>query len=196
MTDDVGRRRVGSDLAADVVLFAGASGVLSLLAVERAKQPFQDCLALPGGFVEAGEEPRAAAARELEEETGVRVPRAGLAEVGCYDEPGRDPRGRVVSVVYRYYVERAPRVTAASDARAARWVPLDEFLAPGADVAFDHRDIVGDAVVAWLSGGRSSTGCAGSPGAGPPPGHAGRARPVDHHGTCDHRWAPGTRPRW
>ncbi|MEU4741031.1 NUDIX domain-containing protein [Actinosynnema sp. NPDC023658] len=167
MTDNEDGRRGACDLAVDVVLFAEPGGVLSVLAIERDKQPFRACLALPGGFVEAGEAPRVAAARELAEETGVEVAPTGLAEVGSYGTPGRDPRGNVVSIAYRGYAERAPRAVAASDARAARWISLHEFLDPAAGVAFDHRDIVGDALAAWLGEGRVP-GEGGTPGTGFP----------------------------
>lgn len=175
MANQDGRWPAAGRLTADVVLFTKQAGVLSVLAVERAKEPFLAALALPGGFVEPGERPPDAAVRELAEETGIVVRRDRLRRLGCYRAAGRDPRGHVVSVAYCGYTCGAPAVVGGSDARAARWVELRDFLSPAVAVAFDHRDIVVDAVVrrfgwtpsaadqegaAWLgaSGGRGRGG--------------------------------------
>jgi len=109
-----------------------------LLAVRRANPPFAGQLALPGGFVEAGETVEAACRRELAEETGLVVDTLRL--IGVYSEPGRDPRGPIVSVAYLARVgEVAPR--AGDDAAAAVWIDLDQ----AAGLAFDHARIVADA---------------------------------------------------
>lgn len=139
MTDDSGRR-----LAADVVLFTKRDGVLAVLVVERGKEPFRGALALPGGFVEPGERAADAAVRELAEEAGVVVVRDRLRRFGRYNKRGRDPRGAVESVAFHAYVAGAPSLTGGGDAAAARWVSLAEFFE--ADIAFDHRGIVADAV--------------------------------------------------
>ncbi|WP_405425577.1 NUDIX domain-containing protein [Streptomyces erythrochromogenes] len=123
--------------AADVVCVRGGD----VLVIERGWDPHQGLHALPGGHVDAGETSRAAAARELEEETGVRVDPRALVLVGIYDEPGRDPRGRYVSVAYRATVPAGTEACAGDDAAAVRWVPL---AAPGV-LAFDHAEIVADA---------------------------------------------------
>ncbi len=122
---------------ADVVCLRGTE----VLLIERGWPPHQGLLALPGGHVDAGETARAAAARELLEETGVNVSPDDLALVGVYDRPDRDPRGRYVSVAYLAVVPADTTARAGDDAAAVRWVPLS---APG-DLAFDHGDIVADA---------------------------------------------------
>ena len=147
MTDSGGSRPFSGRVTADVVLFTRQAGVLSVLAVERGKEPFRAVLALPGGFVESGESAPDAAVRELVEETGIRLGRKRLRRLGCYRTYGRDPRGRVVSVAFHGYASGAPAAVGGSDAKVARWVPVADFLSPGVEVAFDHRDIVRDAVV-------------------------------------------------
>ena len=68
-------------LTADVVVLR-LRGQLEVLLIERGNPPFQGCYALPGGFVDPDEAPRDAAARELDEETGVvNLP---MREIGVF----------------------------------------------------------------------------------------------------------------
>ncbi|MFI1510228.1 NUDIX domain-containing protein [Streptomyces sp. NPDC020597] len=119
---------------ADVVLLAAGH----VLLIERGWDPFEGCWALPGGHVDTGETSLAAAARELEEETGITVSADDLRQVGAFDDPGRDPRGRYVSVAYTATLPVPVRPTAGDDATAARWWPLNAL----PDLAFDHADIL------------------------------------------------------
>lgn len=123
---------------ADVVCIRGGD----VLLIERGWPPFQGALACPGGHVDPFETSREAAARELLEETAVRVAPESLTLVGIYDAPNRDPRGRYVTVAYLAVVPADTTATAGDDAAAVRWVPLD---APGNDLAFDHASILADA---------------------------------------------------
>lgn len=109
-----------------------------ILLIQRGWAPFKGLWALPGGHVDAGETSRTAAARELHEETGVRVDPASLQQAGVWDEPGRDPRGRYVSIAYLATLPQAVAPTAGDDACAARWWPLHD-LPP---LAFDHAAII------------------------------------------------------
>ncbi|MFD4528419.1 NUDIX domain-containing protein [Streptomyces sp. NPDC058470] len=122
---------------ADVVLLAAGH----VLLIERGWDPFKGRWALPGGHVDAGETSLAASVRELEEETGITVPAADLRQVGAFDAPGRDPRGRYVSVAYTATLPMPLRPTAGDDATAARWWPLTAL----PDLAFDHADILASA---------------------------------------------------
>ncbi|MER7968540.1 NUDIX hydrolase [Streptomyces sp. NPDC096080] len=121
--------------AADVVCVRADGRVLL---IERGWPPHKGALALPGGHVDPGETAREAAARELAEETGVSLDPADLVMVGVYDTPGRDPRGRYVSVAYLATVPNGTTARAGDDATAVRWLPLTN---PG-HLAFDHAHIV------------------------------------------------------
>lgn len=126
---------------ADVVLLTGNRGAgrlpFDVLLIQRGWDPFKGAWALPGGHVDAGETSREAAARELGEEAGVEVDAAVLRQLGVYDAPGRDPRGRYVTVAYVAIVDRLVPV-AGDDAVAARWWPLNDL----PELAFDHADIL------------------------------------------------------
>ncbi|PZT71580.1 NUDIX domain-containing protein [Streptomyces sp. AC1-42T] len=106
--------------------------------VERRWDPFEGDHALPGGHVDEKETSRMAASRELFEEAGVQVPPADLVQLGVFDEPGRDPRGRYVTVLYLARVPDGTVLTAGDDARTATWWPLTS-LPP---LAFDHAEIL------------------------------------------------------
>jgi 8-oxo-dGTP diphosphatase len=122
-------------LTVDCVVFDGAD---RLLLIRRAKEPFTDRYALPGGFVDVGETVEAAALRELKEETGIDGCIEGL--VGVYSDPARDPRAHNVSVAF--LVEAVGGVLrAGDDASAAAFVTNWRDV----DYAFDHALIVADA---------------------------------------------------
>ena len=133
-------------LAADAMVIARAPQP-SVLLIRRGNPPYKGHWALPGGFLEERERLVACAARELAEETGLRVsPDAGTL-VGIYDDPDRDPRGRVIGVVYLFVIDRVRDVKGGDDAAAARWFPLDAL--PG-DLAFDHAQILEDGKQLYL----------------------------------------------
>jgi 8-oxo-dGTP diphosphatase len=130
-------------LAVDLAILTVRENSLQLLVIERAHDPYTGQLALPGGFLRAGEDLRAAAERELREETSLDGSSLHLEQLAAYGAPDRDPRGRVVSVAYLAIAPDLPVPTAGSDARSARWAPLD---AVRGKLAFDHDEIVADAV--------------------------------------------------
>ncbi|GAA3312289.1 hypothetical protein GCM10020295_83770 [Streptomyces cinereospinus] len=111
-----------------------------VLLIERRWEPFPGRWALPGGYLDKGENSRQAAARELFEETGVRVDAADLTPIGTYSAPGRDPRGRFSTDAYLARVPANTVAVADDDAANVRWVGLGAALDDGA-LAFDHADI-------------------------------------------------------
>ena len=119
-------------LSVDCVVFRGDE----ILLVERAREPFASHWALPGGFLDVGEELCAGAMRELKEETGL----AGieLQQVGAFGDPSRDPREHVVSVAFWGEAPLSAKVVAGDDARLAAWWRLGET----PRLAFDHAEIL------------------------------------------------------
>jgi 8-oxo-dGTP diphosphatase len=105
--------------------------------IRRKHDPFAGSWAIPGGFVDMDEALDAAARRELLEETGVRA--RGLIQFGTFGDPGRDPRGRVISIAYLAIVDpKRLRPVAADDAADVAWFSL---VRPP-KLAFDHKDIL------------------------------------------------------
>ncbi|MBL8868132.1 MAG: NUDIX hydrolase [Planctomycetia bacterium] len=108
-----------------------------VLLIQRAGEPFKGSWALPGGFVEEYERLIDAASRELKEETGIDF--TDLEQLYTAGDPGRDPRGWTVSVVYlaRVAPEQLTAI-AGDDAAAVKWFPLDKL----PKLAFDHAMIL------------------------------------------------------
>jgi 8-oxo-dGTP diphosphatase len=121
-------------LTVDVVL-ATREPHPRVLLIKRAKDPFGGKWALPGGFVDEHERLIDAARRELVEETGVTV--ADLEQLCAAGDPGRDPRGWTVSVVFFARVDVLD-AKGADDAEVAEWFRLDQL----PELAFDHADIL------------------------------------------------------
>lgn len=127
----------------DVVLFKETEAGLEVLLVERGSPPFAGARALPGGFVETDEPLVEAAVRELAEETSVQLATEDLHQFGVYGDPGRDPRGRTITVAY-WATSGTTTPRAGSDAASADFVSVEGLSAE--DLAFDHDVILRDAI--------------------------------------------------
>jgi 8-oxo-dGTP diphosphatase len=138
-----------ADITVDCVVFGvSQEGRLQVVLIRRAEDPFKDKLALPGGFIEfqKGETALEAARREMEEEAGTKVDY--LEQLGTFDGPSRDPRGRTFSVAHFALVRKQDHAVAGgSDASEANWMDVSATLATGArGLAFDHFLILTTAV--------------------------------------------------
>ncbi|MEU8080310.1 NUDIX domain-containing protein [Catellatospora citrea] len=134
-------------LAIDLVILTLRDNQLNVLLVQRGIEPYRGQLALPGGFLrDADERILAAAHRELFEEAGLHGDHLHLEQLAVYGDPGRDTRGRVVSVAYLAIAPGLPEPEAGTDASGACWCPVDQALSAAAQLAFDHRTILSDGV--------------------------------------------------
>lgn len=131
-------------LTADAVLFGDFTDGPHILLIERGWAPYKGFWALPGGHVDRGEDTEDAALRELAEETGIRI--GTMTYVNAYASPGRDPRGRYVSFAYAWRMPHRIEPTPGDDAVRAVWVRVDDVLSGKVRVAFDHGQIIRDAL--------------------------------------------------
>jgi len=117
---------------------------LSLLLIKRKNDPYKDCWALPGGFVDEHEPLIEAARRELLEETSINFP--DLKQFRAYGDKDRDPRGHTISIVYYAFIcGNKPEAHANDDAKELKWFALNQ-LPP---LAFDHKKIIDEFITEW-----------------------------------------------
>lgn len=125
----------------DAAVFSVRDGRLQVLLIKRKHPPYKGKYAIPGGFVKNDEGLDQAIARELEEETGVDG--IFLKKLTAYGDADRDPRGRVVTVVFLALIDADEfELRARTDALEARWFSMDD-LPP---LGFDHDQILHDAL--------------------------------------------------
>ena len=120
----------------DIVLFCRAESDVEVLLIRRAREPFKGRWAFPGGFVDKDESLEHAASRELLEETGLTG--IHLDQIGAFGDPGRDPRGHTVSIVFSAMLEDCRNASAADDAADAKWHSAID----PPKLAFDHNKIL------------------------------------------------------
>jgi ADP-ribose pyrophosphatase YjhB (NUDIX family) len=155
-------------LTADaVVLYSKPEGGWKILLIERGKEPFRGCKALPGGFVNEGETVEKAVGRELFEETGLELFENDFKLIGVFSKGGRDPRGWVVSTAFVAIFSPTlapttadlPVVLGTDDAASAKWYDFDQFytfsdledVLDTYNLAFDHKEMVVKAF-RWMIG--------------------------------------------
>ena len=128
----------------DCVVFKDDAVVL----IRRGHEPFKDCYALPGGFVEINETIENACRREVFEETGLVV--KDLKMVGVYSEPSRDEVRHTVAVAFLGDADISslkPGDDASHVEVVREWRDLP--------LAFDHKTIIGDAWKLKSNSGRT-----------------------------------------
>ena len=119
-----------------VVIGQDDDGSRKVLLIRRGHEPYKDCWAFPGGFLNMDETLEECARRELKEETGLTAT-GEIVELKSFSTVDRDPRGRTITVAYLVEMPLT-EARGADDAAEARWFPLDE-LPP---LAFDHDEII------------------------------------------------------
>jgi 8-oxo-dGTP diphosphatase len=133
-------------VAVDVVVFtlrpaAAIEDQWQVLLVGRDEPAFGDKLSLPGVLVRADETFDAAARRALETKAGLDAQDWYLEQLGTFGDPGRDTRGRVVSVAHVALVRTDDmQLMRGSGIRTIDWVPVRRL--PAETLAFDHADML------------------------------------------------------
>jgi len=128
----------------DVIVCTIKNDDLFVLLIKRKYPPFKNFWAIPGGFVniDLQESLEDAATRELEEETNVK--NIYIEQLKTYGDPYRDPRSRIITVVYFALVPEnkidQQFLKAKDDAKEIDWFSINNL----PDLAFDHRKIIED----------------------------------------------------
>jgi 8-oxo-dGTP diphosphatase len=124
----------------DALIFRSIDFGYEVLLIKRGQYPFEGLWAIPGGFVDMDETLEDAAARELQEETGLTG--IELTQLHTFGAIGRDPRHRTISIVFTGFTDVHTMATADSDAADAQWYNISKL----PEMAFDHAEIVQMAV--------------------------------------------------
>ena len=131
-------------VAVDLVVLTLRDGALSVLLIQREDEPHRGAWALPGGFIEHGEELEGAAYRVLSDEASLGSGAVHLEQVRTFGAPGRDPRGHVVSVAFMALGADLPDPLRGEDVADARWWSLADL--DGITLAFDHATVLEAAI--------------------------------------------------
>lgn len=137
-------------VVADVVFIVTDSKTFTphILLVKRKNEPFKDKFALPGGFLDEGDDTlEDCAKRELFEETGIAINIENQNLLTVRSDKNRDPRERVISNVFMIdYICHLDMFTPTpnDDAVEAKWIPLKEI--NSSMLAFDHSKIIENAI--------------------------------------------------
>jgi 8-oxo-dGTP diphosphatase len=119
-------------------------GEEDIILIKRKYPPYKDYYALPGGFIENNETAKEALIREVKEETNLDV--QIIKKIGVYDEPGRDPRGRIVSTAFKCKIDGdLSDMKSGFDSKQVEIVSKESL--KDIDLAFDHKKILEDAQV-------------------------------------------------
>ena len=125
----------------DIIIFTIKGREIKVLLVKRSLEPFKDMWAIPGGFIHINESLEEATKRELEEETGVKD--VYLEQLYSFGDPGRDPRGRVITVSYFALINSEKiKLKATTDVSEASWFSIKTL----PKLAFDHKKILDYAI--------------------------------------------------
>lgn len=123
-------------LAVDLVVFGYHEQTLSVLLLNRKEEPFKDQWTLPGAFLQMEETFQHTCSRVLSSKLGMDD--VYMEQLFSFDEPDRDPRGRVISVAYYALVNpHKLEITAGKMANDVKWFNVKKIPALG----FDHKEI-------------------------------------------------------
>jgi 8-oxo-dGTP diphosphatase len=119
----------------DAAVFDISAHPPRILLIKRGSEPFKGQWAIPGGFIEMDEDLADAAARELAEETGLTGIK--LQQLQTFGKPGRDQRGRNITVVFWGTTDKT-EIRPGDDAAEAKWFEINNL---PENLAFDHKEV-------------------------------------------------------
>lgn len=119
-----------------------------ILVVRRRATPGKGLFALPGGFLNQGEQVKDGAIRELKEETAIKLTKdellTALRDKEVFDHPGRSLRGRTITHAFCFDLGHGPlpKVKGEDDADKSWWMPLRDVFANEEKFFEDHFHII------------------------------------------------------
>ncbi|HJG90297.1 MAG TPA: NUDIX hydrolase [Brachybacterium massiliense] len=131
-------------VAVDLTVLTLRDGALNVLLIQREDDPHRGAWALPGGFIQHGEDLEAAAYRVLSDEASLGSGAVHLEQVRTFGAPGRDPRGHVVSVSFMALGANLPDPRRGDDVADARWWALEDL--GDVPLAFDHAEVLASSI--------------------------------------------------
>lgn len=123
-------------VAVDCIIFGFDGAGLKLLLIHRGFEPEKGKWSIMGGFVKPDENLDQAAARVLEELTGLR--KVYLEQLETFGNPGRDPVDRTISITYFALIDIQKYETQINERFHAKWFPVNKI----PKLIFDHTDMV------------------------------------------------------
>ncbi|GAH12038.1 unnamed protein product, partial [marine sediment metagenome] len=115
----------------------------NIVVIKRKYPPFQGFYALPGGFVEQGENLTHALIREIKEETNLDI--KIYEKIGIYKKAGRDPRGKIHSTAFKCtIIGDTLNLRSGDDSKEVELISKDKLTTM--ELAFDHENILKDAI--------------------------------------------------
>jgi len=130
-------------VTADTILYRkDKDGRYKVLLIKRKNDPYKDCWAFPGGFLDVNDDNdlKDCGIRELQEETGVTTEMLdNYEQFETFGKMDRDPRDRIITVVFtaRANMDKIV-IQAADDAKEAMWFSFGAL----PELAFDHSKIL------------------------------------------------------
>lgn len=123
-------------LAVDLVVFGYYENSLNVLLLNRKEEPFKNKWTLPGAFLQMQETFQDTCHRILDTKLGMA--NFYMEQLYSFDDPSRDPRGRVIAVSYYALINPGKfEIVAGNMANDVKWFSVEELPKLG----FDHRGI-------------------------------------------------------
>jgi 8-oxo-dGTP diphosphatase len=125
-------------LTVDIVVFGYCDKRLSVLLLKRMEAPYAGKWTFPGGFIAESERLSDTCTRILKSKIGIET--IYLEQLYTFDEPRRDPRGRVISIAYYGLINPIKykhSLTTLGKSSPLKWVEVNKVPALG----FDHNAI-------------------------------------------------------
>jgi ADP-ribose pyrophosphatase YjhB (NUDIX family) len=121
--------------AVDCVIFGYSNEELNLLLFHRELQPARGKWSLVGGWVNENESVEGAANRVLKGITGLE--NIFMEQVQVFSEPGRDPGGKAISVVFNALIDINKHNEELVRENGAHWWPVSKI----PELVFDHNQM-------------------------------------------------------